>query len=38
MTLEQIKAEAMKFSPEDRADFSDCLWTRASSREEVKAV
>ena len=36
MTLEQLKAEAMKLSPEERADLADWLWISAAPREEVK--
>ena len=38
MTIEQFKAEAMKFSPEERADLADWLWISATPREEVKAA
>ena len=38
MTLEQLKAEAMKFSPEERADLADWLWISATPREEVEAA
>ena len=38
MTTEQIKAEAMKLSPEERADLADWLWISATPREEVKAA
>lgn len=38
MTTEQIKAEAMKLSPEERADLADWLWISAAPREEVKAA
>jgi len=38
MTLEQLKVEAMKFSPEERADLADWLWVSATPREEVKAA
>lgn len=38
MTIEQFKAEAMKFSPEERADLADWLWVSATPREEVKAA
>ena len=34
----EFKAEAMKFSPEARADLADWLWISATSREEVKAA
>ena len=38
MTIEQFKAEAMKFSPEERADLADWLWISATPREEVEAA
>lgn len=38
LTVEQIKAEAMKLSPEERADLADWLWVSATPREEVKAA
>ncbi len=38
LTIEQLKAEAMKFSPEERADLADWLWLSVASREEVKAA
>lgn len=38
MTIEQFNAEAMKFSPEERADLADWLWISATPREEVKAA
>ena len=38
MTLEQLKAEAMKFSPAERADLADWLWISATPREDVKAT
>ena len=38
MTLEQLKAEAMKLSPEERADLADWLWISAAPREEVKVA
>ena len=38
MTVEQLKAEAMKFSPEERADLADWLWISATPREEVEAA
>jgi putative addiction module component (TIGR02574 family) len=38
MTLEQLKAEAMKCSPEERADLADWLWISATPREEVEAA
>jgi putative addiction module component (TIGR02574 family) len=36
LTIEQLKAEAMKLSPEDRADLADWLWLSVASCEEVK--
>ncbi|MGK2952602.1 MAG: addiction module protein [Thiobacillus sp.] len=38
LTAEQIKAEAMKLPPEERADLADWLWVSATPREEVKAA
>lgn len=38
MTLEQLKAEAMQLSPEERANFADWLWVSAIPREEVEAA
>lgn len=38
LTAEQIKAEAMKLAPEERADLADWLWISATPREEVKAA
>mgnify|MGYP002336103227 CR=1 FL=1 len=38
LTAEQIKAEAMKLSPEERADLADWLWISVTPREEVKAA
>lgn len=38
LTAEQIKAEAMKLSPGERADLADWLWVSATPREEVKAA
>ena len=38
LSAEQIKAEAMKLSPEERADLADWLWINATPREEVSAA
>lgn len=38
LTAEQIKEEAMKLSPEERADLADWLWVSAMSHEEVAAA
>jgi putative addiction module component (TIGR02574 family) len=38
LTTEQIKAEAMKLAPEERADLADWLWISVTPREEVKAA
>lgn len=38
LTIEQLKAEAMKLSPEARADLADWLWVSAESRESVQAA
>ena len=35
LTAEQIKVEAMKLSPDERADLADWLWVSATPREEV---
>jgi putative addiction module component (TIGR02574 family) len=38
MTAQQIEAEAMKLSPEERADLADKLWLSVNSQEEVDAA
>lgn len=38
LTIEQIKAEAMKLSPEARADLADWLWVSVESRESAQAA
>lgn len=38
LTKEQIKKEAMKLSPEERADLADWLWVSAMPHEEVVAA
>lgn len=38
LTIEQIKAEAMKLPPEVRADLADWLWVSVESRESVQAA
>ena len=38
LTLEQLEAEAMKLSPDERADLADRLWVSVASREEVTAA
>jgi putative addiction module component (TIGR02574 family) len=38
LTIEQIKAEAMKLPPEARADLADWLWISVESRESVQAA
>lgn len=38
LTKEQIKKEAMKLSPEERADLADWLWVSAMPHEEVAAA
>lgn len=38
LTIEQIKAEAMKLPPEARADLADWLWVSVESRESVQAA
>lgn len=38
LTAEQIKVEAMKLPPEERADLADWLWVSVTPREEVKAA
>ena len=34
-TLEQLKAEAMQLTPDERADLADLLWISVASQEEV---
>jgi len=36
--IEKIRAEAMKLSPEERADLADMLWLSVDSAEEVEAA
>lgn len=36
--IELIQAEAMKLSPEERADLADMLWLSVHSAEEVEAA
>jgi putative addiction module component (TIGR02574 family) len=36
--LEVAEAEAMKLSPEERADLADRLWLSVNSREEIKSA
>jgi len=38
LTAEQIKVEAMKLPPTERADLADLLWISVNPREEVKAA
>jgi putative addiction module component (TIGR02574 family) len=38
LTIEQLKAEAMKLPPETRADLADWLWVSVESRESVQAA
>lgn len=38
LTIDQLKAEAMKLSPEERADLADWLWVSAMPRAEVEAA
>ncbi|MFA5628412.1 MAG: addiction module protein [Thiohalomonadaceae bacterium] len=38
LNAEQIKAEAMKLTPEERADLADWLWISVTPAEEVKAA
>lgn len=38
LTIEQLKAEAMHLSPEDRAELADWLWVSATPRAEVEAA
>lgn len=38
MTAKQIMDEAMKLSPEERADLADWLWVSAMPHEEVAAA
>ncbi len=36
--IEHIEAEAMKLSPEERADLAEWLWSSVHSAEEVEAA
>ena len=38
LTIEQLKAEALKLPPRDRADLADWLWVSATPRAEVEAA
>jgi putative addiction module component (TIGR02574 family) len=38
LTLEQIQSEAMKLTPQERADLADRLWISVASHEEVSAA
>lgn len=38
LTIDQLKAEAMKLSPEERADLADWLWVSVMPRTEVEAA
>lgn len=38
LTIDQLKAEALKLSPEERADLADWLWVSATPRAEVEAA
>ena len=38
LTLKQLEAEAMKLTPDARADLADRLWVSVTSREEVVAA
>lgn len=38
MTIKQLKLEAMKLPPEERADLADWLWISVAPREEVKVA
>ncbi len=38
LTLKQLEAEAMKLSPNERADLADRLWVSVASHEEVTAA
>lgn len=38
MTLEQLKLEAMKLTPDERADFADWLFSSVATRAEVDAA
>lgn len=38
LSIDQFKAEAMKLSPEERADLADWLWVSATPRAEVEAA
>lgn len=38
LTAKQIREEAMKLSPEERADLADWLWVSAMPHEKVAAA
>lgn len=38
LSIDQLKAEALKLSPEERADLADWLWVSAMPRAEVEAA
>ena len=38
LTMEQLKMEAMRLTPEERADLADWLWISATPRAEVEAA
>jgi putative addiction module component (TIGR02574 family) len=38
LSIEQIKSEAMKLTPDERADLADWLWVSATPRVEVEAA
>ncbi|NTV09631.1 MAG: addiction module protein [Zoogloea sp.] len=38
LTLEEIKAEAMRLPPEERADLADLLWVSVDLPEDVEAA
>jgi putative addiction module component (TIGR02574 family) len=38
MTAQQVASEAMKLSPEERADLADKLWLSVNSQEDVDAA
>jgi putative addiction module component (TIGR02574 family) len=38
LSIEQIKSEALKLTPDERADLADWLWVSATPRAEVEAA
>ena len=38
LSIEQIKSEALKLTPDERADLADWLWVSATPKAEVEAA